>query len=178
MINTTSRRYAQAFFDRCQDRNELELVHEDILKIATFIKSSNELQNFLSNEGIPSKTRQEILKNVFREKLKPLSFVFLLFLEKKGRLNLISHICIIFQELYLHAKNILHVKITSSIELKNTQITKIMAQLKHKFKKDIKPEPCVDPKILGGIKIKVGDTIYDYSFQGELERFREKLVHS
>jgi len=170
--------YAQALFDLCEESKKIEQVHEDLKKVSDFMQSSEEFEEFISNPVIPSEQRQSILKDIFKTRLDQTTFHYLLFLATKERLHLLPSICVLFEEIYHKAENILNVKITSSIELKKSQVQAISQHLKDKFKKTIQPQLNVIPEILGGLKIQIGDRIYDHSLLGKLQKFKKKLIHS
>ena len=176
ILNPAAKRYAQALFNLSEEKSDLEAVHRDLQALAEVIKGSEEFRLFLSAPVIPAHKREEVLKNIFEKKVAPLTVEFLLFLEKKRRLNLLDEIIGAFHELYRNAKDILPVDISSSVPLTAAQINTITHHLKLKMRKDVEPQVHVDPAMLGGIKIKIGYVVHDYSFSHQLEKFKKSLM--
>lgn len=172
------KRYAQALFDLSCKTNECETVSCDLLKIQKLINESDEFVTFLHNPVIPLETRQTILEGILKNKVKPLSRRFILFLNIKNRLDLLSDICQVFEKLYLELNEIVRVKITSSMTINDGQVNEISKHLKSRLKKNIEPAVLNDPSLLGGIKIQEGDTIYDYSLSTQLEQFKKNLIRA
>ena len=168
-------RYAQALFDLCEEKKNTEKVQSDLEYLLSFLQSSKELRLLLKDPVITSSVRLKILTEVFKEKLNESTFLYLLFLENKGRIDLIETICIAFQKIYLEAKKVLRVKITSSIDLDEQQIKNICEHLQPKFQREMISQVFVDPEILGGLKIQIEDKIYDHTLRGQLERFQKIL---
>ena len=176
ILNPASKRYAQALFDLSEEKFDLEVVHSDILNLAELIRESQEFRLFLMTPVIPSLKRQEVLNIIFETKFSKLTRQFMLFLESKRRLYLLDEIISAFGELYREVKGVLPVDISSSVFLTSAQINTICHHLKLKMRKDIEPQVHVDPAMLGGIKIKIGDIVHDYSFLHQLEKFKKNLM--
>ena len=171
-----TKQYAKALFFSCQDSTSLEKVYRDIQNISALIQSSDELENFLGNPVILSEKRKQILEDIFKEKFDPLTFQFLLLLEKKGRLSLLKAICSHFEELYFAKREIIKATIITREALAASQVAHICEQLKKKLKKTIQPELKIAKDLLGGIKVKVGDIVYDFSLRTQLEQFKRTLI--
>ena len=179
MISSKStQRYAQALFDLCQKDKTLDQVYEDSKSLISVIDQSPELRGFLQNPVIPSAQKEKILKEMFESKVHSASYRFILFLEQKKRLPLLKNILTIFEELYLEYKNVLKVTLTSRWELTKEEVQSITHYLKSKFQKDILPQFKINTDILGGIKIQMGDIVYDYTLATQLKKFKDSIIWS
>ncbi len=171
-----AQRYAQALFDMSQEHARLPVVYHDLQKINDLIGRSIDLKRFLNNPVIPAEKAQLVLKDIFHGKVDALTYKFLLFLQAKGRLRHLQAICAVFSDIYEETKHILRTKWTSSTDLSAKDVQGITDYLKTKFAKEIVVEQEVDPGILGGIKIRAGDTVYDYTLQSQLKRFQKTIM--
>ena len=176
MAQQPTSRYAKAFFDLCRDNEKIDSAHRDLRHIYKLIEDSYEFTLFLENPIIPSEKRRDILENLFKGRLDSITYRYILFLEQKNRLPLLKAICGAFEHLYRDWKGIEKVKIFSSIELSHHQLDAICNHLRLKLNKQIEPQCEIDAHMIGGIKIQIGDRIYDYSFQTQLERFKKGLI--
>ena len=176
MNNLLANRYAKALYDLCEERGVTDSTYHDLKKIAELIRDSEDFLKFLRNPVILSAKKQEILQTMFEDKVSPLSYNFILFLESKGRLDLLCSIYAAFDELYRKAHEILRVKIISSVPLTKSQVDSVCHHLKNKFQKEIESQCLVDSREVGGFKIQIGDRVYDYSLRAQLETFKEKLI--
>jgi F-type H+-transporting ATPase subunit delta len=176
MSTTAINRYTLAIYHLSQESKRVEAVREDFKKVLKLSAESPELEAFLKNPTIPNKKRQGIINHIFKVGFDVLTHQFILFLSEKNRLNILKDICDVFEQTYLDSHNILKITITSSIALNDRQTVDIAEQLRRKFGKEIEMSATVDPSLIGGIKIRQGNTIFDYSFNAQLERFRANLI--
>ena len=173
---TSLQQYAQSFFDLCLENNWLEEVYEDLGSINTLFELNDDFNQLLTSPVISAEMRQEAIDNLFKGKLSEVTYRFLLFLEEKGHMNLLSSICQSFLEFYTENKNIIRVEIASNSLLDKKQIDDICQHLRSRLQKEIDPEFVIDQNLLGGFKVKAGDIIYDYSLKHQLEKFKRQLV--
>jgi len=176
MSYIATQRYTQALFDLCLTQQKVDSVYEDLKRIHLAISQSTHLKEFLNNPSIGSQQRFSTLEKLFKSNVTEFTFQFILFIAQKRRLNLISSICECFEQMYLPFKNILEVWISCRSELDAHQLTEIKTHLKTKFEKEIHPNIHVDSEMIGGIKIKIEDIVYDYSIRGQLEKFRKNFI--
>lgn len=177
MSAAIAQRYAQAFFDVGEELSNIETLHHDLQKINHLVDQSNDLASFLKNPVVPGEKRRAILKDIFYGKVDALTYKFILFLEAKGRLAYLKSICPVFDRLRAGARGILRAKWNSSAELSPHDVHALTDYLKSEFdSKEVEVSRHVDPGILGGIKIQVGDTIYDYTLQAQLKKFKHAVV--
>jgi len=178
MTHPVTQRYTQAIFNLSREADELDAVHRDLQQIDKLIDASEELAAFLLNPVIPSQTRQEILESIFKGKIEALTFRFILFLESKKRLYCLKDICKVFEKLYLDLKGIVKVKIETGIALNKDQVNEVCKHLKSRLNADIEPHFKVEPTMLGGIKLRKGDQVYDCSLRMQLEQFRKQIIEA
>lgn len=176
MSSVIAKRYALAFFELGRETSDVERVRRDLREIARLIDVSADLVQFFDNPVIPPEKRLGILREIFEHKVCPLTYKFILFLEFKKRLQFLGAICGIFEQLDAQARNIAQARITTSAALSDSQIHAIIGHLGGKLGKNVESVCEVDPRIVGGIKIRMGDTVYDHSFQRQLEKFKKSVV--
>ena len=176
MSRPLARRYARALFEVCREHHNLEPVHRDLEKIKQLLDESNELVRFLDNPVIPPAKRESILKEVFYGKIEAVTYRFLLFLETKRRSAHLGAICEAFDHLYAHARGIVKTRWTTGSELSPHDIHSMTEHLKKKLGLGIEAERKIEPGLLGGIKISVGDLIYDYTLRAQLRKFKQNVM--
>ncbi len=172
----TANRYAQALFDLCKENSWLEIVYEDFKNLYNLLDIEEGFEELLQNSFLSHQNRLDILKSLFEGKLDDVTYRIVVFLEEKKHLNMLRAIIKLFINSYLEYKNIIRITIISSVYLNTQQINAISHHLKLKFRKEIEPELVIDPALLGGFKIRIGDIIYDYSIQTQLTRFHKQLL--
>jgi F-type H+-transporting ATPase subunit delta len=170
------KRYTKALFELGQEQNQLEKIHSDFEIILALIQQSDAFNGFLKNPLIPVHKQQEILRAMFHERLKSLTYTFVLFLAEKKKLSYLAPIAEYFKKLYLAKKEILPVKLISAFSMSASQINTLCEKLKEYFHKDIEPSLGIDQSLLGGFKIQIRDVIYDLSLRAQLEQFRKSVM--
>lgn len=176
MSSAVEKRYAHALFGLAKEKKALDSVHQDMQTIHSAINQSIELKSCLENPIFPPEVKTKILEKIFKKHLQPLSYNFVLFLQEKGRLYILPKISDAFEQFYLEDQSIIKIKISSTTELTKTQLSSVSHHLKLKFRKEIDTTVEIDPTLVGGIRIQVEDTIYDYSIRTQLQTFKEKLI--
>lgn len=170
-------RYAQALFEVGEELSKIEVLHHDFQKIGHLIEQSSDLADFFKNPVVTVEKRQAILKDIFYGKIDALTYKFVLFLEAKKRLAHLKSICSFFDRLHARRRGTVKAKWSSSVELSPHDVHALTEYLKSKFdSKEVEASRHVDPNMLGGIKIQVGDTIYDYTLQAQLKKFKHAVV--
>lgn len=176
MSATATNRYVQALFELSRDAGTLEAVQLDLKAIYALIQTCPELREFLQSPVIPHQKRREVIAQIFKKQCNALTYHLLLLLSEKKRLSCLSGICQAFERIYLEHCGVLTVGIASSIVLVDRQVREITQHLKSSFGKDINPVTTVEPDLIGGIRIRRGNTIFDYSFRAQLEQIRKRII--
>jgi F-type H+-transporting ATPase subunit delta len=167
-----ARRYAQALYEICQESNEQEAVFADMTALSAALAESDELRGFIGHRALTRKQQEEILQALFKKKIGDTSMIFLLFLVNKSRLHILGQICEAFEEAVLASRNIVKATIISSTPLDERQLAHIKKHLAQTLNKEIREKVTVDPSLIGGVKVRIGDEIYDYTLRTQLEEFR------
>ena len=169
-------RYAQAFFGQVKEDGKVADIYQDLRSIRQLIDQSQELKSFLQDPLTPPEKQREAVRALFSDRVHPATYAFLLFLIGKSRLNDLALICEFFERFYFEKAGILKIIVVSARPLRTDQLQAISAKLKNYFRKDIDPHVEIAPELLGGFQVRVGDLVYDWSVQTQLERFREGVM--
>ncbi len=173
-----SKRYALALFQLAQEKDKLESIYHDLKFLGQVIALFPEFDRFLQNPEFDIEERRPVFAAVLKERVDPLTYDFLFFLARKNRLSQLKSICQVFENLYLDDKGIVKALVTSARRLEDNQVKTICSRLKTRLGRDIQPELSVDPSLISGFQIQVGDTIYDFSIKTQLERFKQRILNA
>lgn len=176
-MSKAAKRYARAFFQLTSEQEELDDTRQDMLALRDISSRSADFQQFIKNPVLPSDQQKTVLQSLF-EAAHPSTLRFLQFLVDKKRLGDMTSICDFFEQFYCAKNNILKVTITSASPLDEEQLSVLQERLESRFNKTIEAIAMLDPTLLGGFRVKVGDTIHDYSIQAQLKRLREQLINA
>jgi len=166
-----AKRYASALFETIQDNN-LENVLDEIKNVFYVIKENKDVQDFLLHPVVSIEDKKDVILKSFPD-LSNVCRNFLFILIDENRLNCLGEI-IGFLEDYINSKNnLLNLNVTLAIEADNNLKETIKKRLESKFQSRVNAEFGVDPSILGGMLIKMNDTVIDLSIKKKLESFKK-----
>ncbi len=172
-------RYSNALFTLAIERQMLDDVKKDI----DFIRAvaTPELKRALQSPVIRPDKKISIFKAVFKNKLNPLTISFFNLVFSKGRSVALNEIEQAFNDQYSIYKNIQHVVLTSahpiSAELKEE--LRIKVQNLDRFKgKIVKINERVDPELIGGFVLNLGDLLYDASIRNDLRHIKKQFIEN
>ena len=173
-----ARVYASSLLDMGQQQKELPEIEEAIGFLADLVKESEEFRNFLASPGIPKDAKKKFIEKVFGGRIPDTVIHFLKVLLDNDRQTCIVEIREAFAASVDEIHNRKKVTVISSVRLDEGMMKKLGDRLKDVFKKDVVLEEEIDEKILGGIIIKIGDTVIDGSLAKDLRNIRNNLLNS
>ena len=155
----------------------VEQVESQLLAIKKAYQSDANFRTFMTHPKIPRSAKRDVLRQIFAEKLHPVFIRFMEILVDKHRFAMIEHIADAFDELADRSKGIVRVVVTSPFPLAENhtdRLHKCLTSLTAGKKIELHVE--LDKKTLGGISVRVGDTLVDGTVQNKLKRLREELM--
>ncbi|CDG85854.1 ATP synthase F1, delta subunit [Janthinobacterium agaricidamnosum NBRC 102515 = DSM 9628] len=140
------------------------------------VGSHPEVQAFARNpkasESDVAATLLSLLKSPLNEEVKH----FVAMLVENGRVSLLPEIGAQFHLLKNSLEGAADAEITSAFELSGTQVAELVATLEKKFSRKLNPAVTVDPSLIGGVRVVVGDEVLDTSVRAKLQQMRDALV--
>ncbi len=173
-----AKRWAKALLELVQEDGHIsrEEVLDDLRQISTVINSSPELSNVINNPAISVEEKQIVLCKLFQTNLMPVVYNFLIALNLKKRVNIISQIAEEFSKELDDLNNIAHVLITSAIELDDGRKEDIKNKISQKINKNVVPDWKVDSSIIGGLIFDIDELIIDNSVRHKLEDLSKHII--
>ena len=170
-----ARVYANALFEAARDTDQLDEIHEQLGQFTDAMNESNDMRVFFFSPYFSSKEKREAISAAISGASKEL-VNFLELLAEKHRMPAIFVIKRRFDELWAEAKKRLEVTLTSAVELDRGVIDQIGDTVEKQTNRDIDLETNVDPDILGGLVLRVGNMVLDASLRNKLERLRKEVA--
>jgi F-type H+-transporting ATPase subunit delta len=171
---TIARPYANAAFALAQDNNELK-AWSDFLAILAQAVSEPEVQSIITSPAITDEQVITLLTDVAGESKTKDGHNFLALLAENKRLQLLTYIAELYEELREEAEQTMTADVTSARELTPEQEAKISAALKTRLGRDVTLNTTIDESLLGGAIIRAGDLIIDGSALGKLNRLANAI---
>ena len=167
------RRYAQALYEEARREPR---VAEDMKLLRASLEASRDLNLCLESPVIARKKKLSVLEALFSERLRPLSMRFLRLVLVRKRENLLRAITHAFQERKDKESGILSADARVSLTLSTEEESRLQAVLERKLDKRIRLRTARDPDIVGGVIVRIGDTVYDGSVHHQLSQLRRRMI--
>ncbi len=172
---TISRRYAQALGERAAQAGVIDRVDQDISLISESLKGSRELTGIFESPIVSREKKADVFRALFTGKIDDVTLRFLHVLVEKRREDLFPAIVHAYQELRDKELGVLGVSARTALSLSSEDEKALAASLEKLTGKKIRLTAKVDATLLGGIVIRVGDTVYDASVSNQLATLRVRL---
>jgi F-type H+-transporting ATPase subunit delta len=168
-------RYAKSLIDLAQEKGILEQVHEDMQLFAKTVKESRDFNLFLSNPIISHGKKLTVLKSLFTGKVTDLTLRFFLLITEKNREAMLVGASTEFISQYNQLKGIEKAQVTTAIPLTPELRAQVNQKLVQMTGKTIQLEEKVDPAIIGGFLLRVGDRQVDDTIRTSLRALKNKF---
>ena len=176
MIELTplARPYAKALFASANEANKIEEMADE-LKIMAAASKSKGVINTIENPVLSRQEVVDILVNLFEDSISKKSKKLLEILSENKRLNLLESIYIIFQDLLEKHNNQNSIEVFVADDPSQNAKENIEQKLRLTYGKDAKIYFSKDPKMMGGLSIKIGDETLDLSIRGKVNKLVNQL---
>ncbi len=175
---TIARNYAEALLVLAGKAGDLEGWGRLIDGVVTAVESDARLRNFMAAPQISAAEKNAVLGKAFSSRLPPKMVRFLQKLVDNRRQMLLPVIAVEYGNLVDEATGRIHAQVTVSRETSAADVQAIASQLSRAFAMTVVPHVNVDPGILGGVVVKVGDRVMDGSVRRKLRTLRSRVLAS
>ena len=176
LAGSTARRYAEAAFEIAERDDSME-AWLAALAIADERLSSAEVTRLLSNPAVPASSRVEILDRILADDVSGPPRSVLALMVQRGRFELLPDVAREFMRFYRLREGIVEATVTSAIALDAQEVEAIRERLVAITGDCVELHEEVDPALLGGVQVRVGDRLIDGSVRGRLERLRSDFTN-
>lgn len=163
-------RYAKSLIDLAQEQGKLDEIKSEMEQFIGVLKSNSELLAVLRNPIIKQDKKISILDGVFQGKLNPLVVSFFQLLIRKGRGQVLFSTAQEFIREYNEVKGIVKATVTSATPMSDANLETLKGQISNQINASIILENKVDPALIGGFIVTVGDRQIDTSILGKLNK--------
>jgi F-type H+-transporting ATPase subunit delta len=167
--------YARSLFDVAQEQGSLDEIHEQLGQFADAVDQSRDLQVFLFSPYFSAQEKKDSLGKVI-EGADDNLFRFLELLAERHRMPVVFRVRRTFDDMWAEERKRLEVAITSAVELDEETVDTIGKRIEEQTGRDVQLSTHVDPEVVGGIVLRVGNMILDASVRARLERLRRQVT--
>ena len=169
--------YARALFQVAVDRGQLDVIREQLNQFVDVLSTDRNLESFFFSPSFSPEEKKDGMARM----LDGAETTFLSFLEtliERHRMPELFRIRTHYEELWEAEMKLLPVEVTSAIELDAAVVAEIGERIRTQTGNNIELTTVVDPDVLGGIVLRVGDFILDASVRNSLSQLRKQVAHA
>ena len=174
---TIARNYAEALLALARKAGDTAAWGHMLGDVADAVERDPHLKHFLESPRVGVEQKNAILGRAFQDRMPRLFVRYLQALVKNRRQMLIPQISIAYRDLLDEAENRVHARVTLAQQPTEAETAAIAQQLGKVLGKTVVPHVTVNPAILGGVVVRVGDRVMDGSVRRRLATLRNKLVY-
>ena len=171
-------RYAKGLFNASVKNNSSGGVRDGLNFIIKILKSTPEFSHLLFTKNISRTDKKNILSNVLEDKVSSLVSELLIILIDNDQIQLLIDITNKYNLLMSINSTELDVSITSNIEFSSNRLESLRDNLSKKLDKQINIKNNIDKSIIGGVKLRIGNTVVDNSLSNKLMKLKNNLKNN
>lgn len=172
-----SRVYSEALFEVALDSGKLDVVHDQLGEVADALAENRDLQVFFFSPYFSSSEKRDGISRAISD-ADPALVNFLELLAEKHRMPALFRIRKRFDELWAKENKRLGVTVTSAVELDPSIVESVGSEIERQTGQTIELTSEVDPAIIGGLKLQVGNMVLDASILNRLEKLRREVAQA
>jgi F-type H+-transporting ATPase subunit delta len=169
--------YARSLFEVAQEQDKLDAIREELGQFADALDGSRELQVFFFSPYFSTIEKKDGLDRTVSD-ADPILVNFLKLLIENHRMPVIFRVRRVVDELWRKENKLLPVTVTSAVELDQATVSQIGDRISEQTGRKVELSAIVEPDILGGLVVRVGNSILDASIRNRLEQLRKQVARA
>jgi F-type H+-transporting ATPase subunit delta len=169
--------YAQALLDATATSGKIEETLAELDSLVTEVLDKlPHLKSLFSSALVPDDKKAELVDRLLKGRASPILLNFLKVLGRHGRLGVLRSIHLVAQGLLDEQRKVVRVEVATASPLSDELTSRLTESVRQMFGRTPVLEVQVRPELIGGIMMRVGDTVYDGSIATRLEQFRQQMI--
>lgn len=175
MASSAAKRYAQAVFSLGKERGTLDAWQSDLALLANIV-ADGRIANYLANPSVTADRKIEALTSTLDTNVQPETRNLARVLVERDRMDLVPEIRELFDDQVRAERGIAEAVVTTAERLTPDEQDLVREKLETMTGLRIELAMKIDPEIIGGIIVRIGDQVIDGSVRNKLEKLRSRLV--
>jgi F-type H+-transporting ATPase subunit delta len=167
--------YARALFEVAKENDVLDRVHEELGEFAEALDEDRNLQVFLFSPYFSSEEKKDGVRRIVSDADERM-LNFLELLAERHRMPALFRIRRSFDSMWADEKQLLPVIVTSAVELDEELVKSIGERIEEQTGREVDLSSDVDPDVLGGLQVRVGNMVLDATVRNRLEQLRKQVA--
>lgn len=172
---TVARRYAQALYQEAEAAGRAERIDEDMKSVQESLDASRELDLFFRSPVIAREKKEAVVGKLFDGKVDPLIVRLMQLLVAKGREGILPAVVRQYGRLRDEHLGVVEAQVRTALPMEFDETEALRKTLETKTGQKVRLRIEVQPELLGGVVVRLGDRVYDGSVRHQLESLRDQL---
>jgi len=170
-------RYAEALFSLARDRDAVSEIRSELSDLSAAVEASPDLQQLLTRPDLPVERKLAALEAALGDRLSRdiVSLLGVIVTHRRG--DAVSGVAEAYGELADRAAGIVRAEVETVVPLAPGQRSRLLAAIQRLTGAPVKLEERIDPGVIAGVRLRIGDSLVDGSAAGRLARLRDELVN-
>ncbi|MFZ5597551.1 MAG: F0F1 ATP synthase subunit delta [Bacillota bacterium] len=168
-------RYAEALYEIAEREKAVEVIEQELLAVESVIRENRDLQKVLYHPRITPEDKKSLLGELLSGKVSEVTMEFLKLLVDRQREQFLSDIVSYYTAMANKARNVIEARVASAIEMNADEKKQLAGMLKKITGQKVQTSYKVDPSLIGGVVVRIGDRVIDGSIRTRLATLREHL---
>jgi len=177
LYTAVARRYAQALFSLAQEKGLMDQIEGDLALVVQTLRDNADVRRVVQHQDIPPESKVRLVREVFQSRVNPLTVNFLGVVLVKRREEYLPDIYERYVESANVVRGVVEAEVRSAVPLAAEQAEALAQRLGARLGKTLKLSTRVDAGLMGGVVVRVGDTLLDGSVKTRLQRMRGQLLN-
>jgi F-type H+-transporting ATPase subunit delta len=169
--------YARALFEAAKEKDALDRVHDELGEFADALDESRDLQVFLFSPYFSSEEKKEGVSRIVSD-ADERTINFLELLAERHRMPALFRIRRNFDSMWAEENKLLPVTVTAAVELDEELGKSIGERIAEQTGREVDLSSKVDPDVLGGLQVRVGNMVLDATVRNRLEQLRKQVARA
>ena len=170
------KKYAQLLYQVAVKEDDINQISAHLHSIRSILKSVPELNQLLITRRVGVQDKMIMLKNILGNKISDIEMDLIVLLMENGNMMLFGEVVKRFDYIFDKNSEIIKVQISSSSRLSDDEVLRISTNIENKIQKKIDVATETDVSLMGGLKLRVGNTLIDGSVSNRLQKMRDTLI--
>lgn len=168
-------KYGTALFRTAKRINQVERISHDLVVISELVRKNPALKSFLESPQILEREKKELISTTFKDRISEALFSFLMLVVSKHRIQYLLPMTEEFVRLVKEDQGIVQARLITARSIDQILVEEIRQELGRTTGKKVEMQMEIDPHLIGGIVIILGDKIIDRSIRYQLNQLKEQM---
>lgn len=174
-MSAVAKRYARALFEVASEKNLIDATEKELVGVVNVISENEGLRKLLSHPKISAQEKKQMLETLFAREISASTGNFLNIVIERGREGQLNEILDNFVEMANEVRGIADATVITAKKLSDAEANKLADAFGRQLNKTLRVKTEVDPALIGGLVVRIGDRLYDGSIRGKLSRFSQQI---